>query len=162
MSYDLSLVIWSLLRLLKSLDYPFPWTRSWEMTREAHLKDSRNQIWNILDLRKNIFWASKKSTLGPKRQISESYELNLAIWGFSGWGTHLTDHFSGICHGKCGLRWIWSILDSRKIYFGPLESQFGVRKKPILVSYELNCSIWGLFRLENFGLCHGKFDQCRI
>ena len=28
---------------------------------------------------KNIFWGSRKSFWGPKRPISESYELNLAI-----------------------------------------------------------------------------------
>ena len=40
MSYDLNLVIWSLFRLWRSLDYPFPWTMSWEMMQEAYLKDS--------------------------------------------------------------------------------------------------------------------------
>ena len=38
---------------------------------KADLKHFRHQI--------NIFWASRKSILGPKRPISESYELNLAI-----------------------------------------------------------------------------------
>ena len=39
----LNLVIWSLFRLRRSLDYPFPWTTSWKMMREAHLKDSRHK-----------------------------------------------------------------------------------------------------------------------
>ena len=30
---------------------------------------------------KNIFWTSRKSISGPKRSISESYELNLAFRG---------------------------------------------------------------------------------
>ena len=47
------------IRLWKSLDYPFPWTTSWEMLREAHLKDSRHK--------KCIFWGSRKSIWGPKR-----------------------------------------------------------------------------------------------
>ena len=45
--------------------------------------------------------------------------------------------------------------DIRKIYVGALESQFGVQKRPISVSYELNWAIWSLtdyrslFRLGN-------------
>ena len=42
-SYGLNLVIWRLFRLWRSLDYPFPWSTSWEMMQEAHLKDSTHQ-----------------------------------------------------------------------------------------------------------------------
>ena len=58
-------------------------------------------MWPEVDLKhfrphKNIFLGSRKSIWGPKRPISEiyeSYEINLAILGFSGWGTHLIDIF---------------------------------------------------------------------
>ena len=84
-SYGLNLVIWSLFRLWRSLNYPFSWTMSWEMWPEVVLKRFRHQ--------KNIFWASRKSIWGPKRQISESYELNLAIWGLIRLGDPLDGPF---------------------------------------------------------------------
>ena len=60
-----------LFRLGNSLYGPFFWSMSWEMWPEADLKHFNDQ--------KNIFWGSRKSIWGPKRPISESYELNLAI-----------------------------------------------------------------------------------
>ena len=71
-SFKLDLAIWSLSRLRDSFYGPFFWFISWEMWSEADLKYFRRQ--------KNIFWGSRKSIWGPKRPISESYELNLAIW----------------------------------------------------------------------------------
>ena len=49
----------------------FFWSMSWEMWPEADLKHFRRQ--------KKLFWGSRKSIWGPKRPISESYELNLVI-----------------------------------------------------------------------------------
>ena len=43
----------------------------WEMWPEEDLKHFKRQ--------KLIFWASRKPIWGPKRQISESYEVNFAI-----------------------------------------------------------------------------------
>ena len=42
----------------------------------------------------NIFLASRKSILGPKRPISESYDLNLAILGLLRHGDPLDGSFS--------------------------------------------------------------------
>ena len=41
----------------------------WEMWPEADLKHFKRK--------KNIVWASRKSIWGPKRPISENYEVNL-------------------------------------------------------------------------------------
>ena len=65
------MVIRGLFRLGNSLDGPFFWSMSWEMWPDVVLKHFR--------LPKNTIWASRKSIWGPKRLISESYELNLAI-----------------------------------------------------------------------------------
>ena len=46
------------------------WSMPWKMWPEADLKHLKH---------KNIFWGSGKSIWGPKRPISVSYELNLAI-----------------------------------------------------------------------------------
>ena len=58
-------------RLGNSLDGPFFWSMSQEMCPDEVLKHFR--------LPKNTIWASRKSIWGPKRPISESYELNLII-----------------------------------------------------------------------------------
>ena len=72
-SYELNLVIWGLFKLGNLLDGPFFWPMPWEMWPEAYLKHFKRQ--------KNMFWASRKSFWGPKRRISENYEVNLTIWG---------------------------------------------------------------------------------
>ena len=65
------------------------------------------------------------------------------------------DHFSGLCHGKCNQSWIWSILDTRKMYFVTLESQFGVQKRPISMGYGINWPFevylgWGTHLMDLF------------
>ena len=84
-SYELNLAIWCLFRLVDPLDGPFFWSMSWEMRSEADLKHFRRQ--------KNIFWGSRKSIWGPKRPFSESYDLNLAIWGLFRLGDSLNSPF---------------------------------------------------------------------
>ena len=83
-SYDLNLGILGLFRVCYSLDGPFFCSMSWEMRPEADLKHFRRN--------KNIFWGSKKAIWGSKRPISESYELNLALWGLF----RLGDPFDGL------------------------------------------------------------------
>ena len=76
---------------------------------------------------------SRKSILGPKRPISESYDLNLAILGLFRLGEPLDGLFSW------SMSWeMWPTADlkhvnnQKKIYFGALESQFGVQKGQFL------------------------------
>ena len=74
---------------------------------------------------KTIFWYPRKSIWGQKRPISESYEINLAIWGFFRLGTSPMDHFSSLCHEKCGQRQIWGFLTCRKnIFWGSTKSKW--------------------------------------
>ena len=136
MSYDLNLVIWSLFRLWR-----FSWTMSWEMWPEVVLKRFRHQ--------KNIFWASRKSIWGPKRPISESYELNLAIWGLF----RLQDSLDGPFFWSMSWEmWPEVVLKhfrhQKNIFWGSRMSIWSP-KTPILVRYERNCAIWGLFKLWN-------------
>ena len=37
-------------------------------------------------------------------------------------------HFHGLCHGKCGLRYVGGILGHRKLDFRGLKGQFDVKK----------------------------------
>ena len=116
-SYLLNWVIWGLFSLGNLFDEPFFWSTSWEMWKEGDLKHFKPQ--------KNIFFGSRKSIWGPKRPISESYEINLAIWVFFQARELTWYHFSSLCHEKCGQRQIWGFLNCRKIYFGALQSPNG-------------------------------------
>ena len=84
-SHELNLAIWGLFRLEDSLYVPFFWSLAWEMWSEVDLKHFRHQ--------KNIFWGSRKSIWVPKRPISESYEVNLVIWGLFRLGDSLDAPF---------------------------------------------------------------------
>ena len=82
-------------------------------------------------LQKSIFLGSKKSIWGPKwgpkRPISVSYELNLAIRSYIGWGTHLMGHFLVYVMGnmaKGGFEEYWRA--EKYPLYGALESKFGV------------------------------------
>ena len=53
------------------------------------------------------------------------------IWSFEaylGCGDHLIVHFHGLHYEKWCERPIWRILDIKKLCFGALETQFGVKK----------------------------------
>ena len=93
-SYELNLAIYGLSRLENSLVGPFSWFMPWEMWPETDLKHFRHLNNNVQ--------GSGKSIWGPKRPISVSYELNLAIQDLSMLDNSLFDHFSDLCHGKCG------------------------------------------------------------
>ena len=84
-SYERNLAVWGLSRLGDPLVGPFSWSMSWKMWPEANLKHLMHQ--------KNIIWGSRKSIWGPKRPISESYELNLAIWDLFRLGDSLNGPF---------------------------------------------------------------------
>ena len=52
------------------------WVKMTPRRLNAYVKTRRHSRVNN---QKNIFWGSRKSIWGPKRPISERYELNLAI-----------------------------------------------------------------------------------
>ena len=91
----------------------------------------------------------QKINLGSKRPISESYELNLAIWGLFRLGNSVYVPFfwsiSWEMWTKVVLKYFRlqqnKFLASRKSIWGP--------QRPISASYELNLAIWCLFRLGN-------------
>ena len=92
---------------------------------------------------------------GLKRPISESSELNLAIWGLFRLGDSLDGPFFW------SMSWeMWPEADlkhfrhQRNIFWGSRKSIWDP-KRPISECCELNLAIWGLFRLGN--LLDGSF-----
>ena len=81
------------------------------------------------------------SILGPKRPISESYDLNLAILGLIRHGDPLDGSFSWYMSWE-----MWPKADlkhfrhQKTIFWCPRKSIWG-QKRPISESYELNLAI---------------------
>ena len=106
---------------------------SWEMWPKADLKHFKHQ--------KNIFWGSRKSIWGPKRPISESFELNFAILGLFRQGDPLDGSFFRYISWE-----MWPKADLKRfrhhknIFWGSRKSIWGP-KRPISESYELNLAI---------------------